>query len=443
MGPPLREQAIADRVRAEREESARGRDEAGPLPTSDLAGSYYYDRNPFLTELACALPAQMVVVPVLAKVDYGFTGLISGRDILQHSLRASVSELLLDSGKLGRLVQLEDGNWLVLVQKDLRGENPQMLIEGNEIDWAALRSRCLALRERFRSYWRCGVAFFIGAPLACRDLAAEYEILCAMGRDSASDSISFLREDRGENPADEAGEEAPPPDFGAWAFMLRGGDGHALTKEVTRYLIPRDARPRGGSAFLRGFQQDFLQMAYEVLKAKGIQAHELCDGGRASGLWDRSCGSVDDMLAWVSYVVLKVAELLEEEGVGATVVERVRSYVAANLESDLSRKSIAAQVGLNPDYLARIFKRETGLSICDFVQGERLAMARSLLSTTEMPICEIALQVGYKNFSHFAEAFRCYSGKNPIDFRRQPRAGGAAPDRSGPTPDIRLRKVVL
>jgi AraC-like DNA-binding protein len=99
-------------------------------------------------------------------------------------------------------------------------------------------------------------------------------------------------------------------------------------------------------------------------------------------------------------------------------VDRVRAFVAANLDDDLSRKSIAAHVGLNPDYLARIFKREKGLSIWEFVQNERMAVARDLLARTDIPICTVALEVGYRNFSHFAEAFRKFTGCNPADFRK-------------------------
>jgi two-component system response regulator YesN len=384
-----------------------------PRPTNELALSYYYEKNPFLTEISSTMPSGMIVVPVLLKVDYGFTGLISGRAILQHSLRAAVKETMLDAGELGRLIQLEDGNWLVLFQRDLRGDTPHILIEDTEMDWAALKGRCENLKERFRIFWRCGLACFIGEPVPCRDLALEFEILWAKSRESKSEAIQFIYED-----CDGPQKFDTRPDFEVWALMLRGRDGHALVKEAARFLIPHGRAPRSDSVFLHGFQQDFLQMVYSVLKERNIQAHELFNNGHAVELWDRACLSIDDLVAWISYIVLEVCEQLGSESLGRSVVHRVRAFVAANLENDLSRKSIAAHVGLNPDYLARIFKREKGLSIWEFVQNERMAVARDLLARTDIPICTVALEVGYRNFSHFAEAFRNFAGRNPADFRK-------------------------
>jgi two-component system response regulator YesN len=375
----------------------------------DLARRYYAERNPFLSELSCTLPAQMIVVPLIAKVDYGFTGFISGRAILEHSLRAAVNEVLLDSGSLGRLIQLEDGNWLVLFQRDLRGETPGILMDGSEFDWEALRKRCASLHERFRSLWRCVISFSVGRPVACENLAAEYEVLNA--KDSASPEEIAPEEER-----EEQGEKAP--DYMVWMLMLRSGEKYALIKEATRFLVPLYAPPKSDCLFLRRFQQDFLQAIYGVLEAKGIAARELCDDGDETTLWDKACRSVDDMVAWLAFAVLRSAALLEAVNRGRSVVDKVKRYVAENLDGDLSRKKLAEVVYLNPDYLARLFKKETGLSVWEYVLNERITLAKDLLAKTDIPVSTVALQVGYNNFSHFSEAFRKQVGVCPAEFRR-------------------------
>lgn len=382
------------------------------LPASDLARRFYSERNPFLSELACTLPAKMVVVPLLAKVDYGFTGFISGRAILEHSLRASVNEILLDSGRQGRLIQLEDGNWLVLFQRDLRGENPGLLMDGGEFDWDELDRRCSELTERFRGLWRCGLGFSVGQAIACEGLAAEYELLCA------KEAVARIAPPgtRSATTAD-GREEESHPDFWVWESMLRNGEGSALIKEVTRYLVPRGRPPRSDSISLRRFQQDFLQAIYSALKAKEIMARDLYGEDDEEALWDRSCRSVDGMVAWASFVTLRSVALLEAASHGRSVIDRLRRIIAENMDDDLSRKSLARRVYLNPDYLARLFKKETGLSLCEYVLGERIAHAKDLLAKTDMPVSAVALQVGYKNFSHFSEAFRKQTGQGPAEFR--------------------------
>lgn len=384
-----------------------------PRPVDDLARSYYDERNPFLSELAASLPPEMVVLPVLAKVNYGFTGFLSGRAILEYSLRAAVNDTFLDSGKLGRLIQLEDGNWFILLQRDLKGDTGGILTAEAEIDRMALELRCAKLRERFRSLWRCDLVFFVGSQIACRDLAAEYEVLAALSREAHDEAVFFSACDAAEN-----GDGGRQPDYSIWTRMLFGGDAAALVKEVTRFLVPLNRSPRVDLPFLLGFQQDFLQMVYTVLKEKDISAHSLYVESEAATLFDRACRSVDDMVAWVAYVTTRTLSCLSGVSMAQSIVEQVRKFVIDNLDNDLTRKSIASHLRMNPDYLARVFKKETGLSIYEFVQNERITVAKGLLAKTETSVCGIATQLGYTNFSHFSETFRKCVGKSPADFRK-------------------------
>jgi len=69
-------------------------------------------------------------------------------------------------------------------------------------------------------------------------------------------------------------------------------------------------------------------------------------------------------------------------------------------------------------HFAHLFKQTTGLSPYRYVIELRLERAKSLLRSTELPITEIAQQVGYWNNSHFAVAFHRATGVTPRDFRR-------------------------
>ena len=84
---------------------------------------------------------------------------------------------------------------------------------------------------------------------------------------------------------------------------------------------------------------------------------------------------------------------------------------------DMSREDIANHVYLNPDYLTRIFKRETGMSISDYVLQQRLGIAAELLAGTDLPISAIASKVGYANFSHFSRMFKKHMDLGPAEYR--------------------------
>lgn len=100
-----------------------------------------------------------------------------------------------------------------------------------------------------------------------------------------------------------------------------------------------------------------------------------------------------------------------------TPIRRAMDYISRNLNRDLSRKEIADAIYLNPEYLSRLFKRETGASLNDYILTEKMHAAQSLLADTNIPVSIIATKVGYSNFSYFSQVFKKYTGLTPVDYR--------------------------
>lgn len=61
---------------------------------------------------------------------------------------------------------------------------------------------------------------------------------------------------------------------------------------------------------------------------------------------------------------------------------------------------------MNIDYLARIFKKNTGMTLNDYIINEKMEVARNLLITTKLPVGLIAMKVGYSNFSYFSKLYK-------------------------------------
>src|SRR5690606_37142103 len=99
-----------------------------------------------------------------------------------------------------------------------------------------------------------------------------------------------------------------------------------------------------------------------------------------------------------------------------TIVDKIRRYIDLHLDDELSRQYIADHVGLSPDYVVKIFKKEMGLSISDFILQQRMSRARELLVKSDMPISDVALSIGCTNFSYFSTLFRKETSMNPHVF---------------------------
>ena len=90
-----------------------------------------------------------------------------------------------------------------------------------------------------------------------------------------------------------------------------------------------------------------------------------------------------------------------------------------NMQEDISREDVAAHVGLHPDYLNRIIKKELGVSLREYIAGEKINVACELLAQTELLVGEIGEMVGYVNFSSFSTFFKNKTGMTPVAWRKE------------------------
>lgn len=98
-------------------------------------------------------------------------------------------------------------------------------------------------------------------------------------------------------------------------------------------------------------------------------------------------------------------------------VEKVREYILRNLQSEIRVESLAHQFYISPDYLSKIFRREEGVSISEYVTAKRMIKAKTLLEQGDLPISRIAYECGIDNFSYFTKIFRKTYGCTPREYR--------------------------
>ena len=100
-------------------------------------------------------------------------------------------------------------------------------------------------------------------------------------------------------------------------------------------------------------------------------------------------------------------------------VQRTVVQIDADLAGDLSLKHLAQLQNMNASYLSTLFKRETGQTITDFVNGRRMQLARQLLGTTHLQVQTIARYCGIPDVNYFSKIFKKYTGQTPKEYRRE------------------------
>ena len=102
-----------------------------------------------------------------------------------------------------------------------------------------------------------------------------------------------------------------------------------------------------------------------------------------------------------------------------SVTEQIVDYINENLWGEIRKEDITEHVHLNGDYISRIFKKEMGISIKAYTIRQKLLEAQKLLRTTSLSVSNVAVQLGYGNFSHFSAAYKREFGITPTEEREK------------------------
>lgn len=99
------------------------------------------------------------------------------------------------------------------------------------------------------------------------------------------------------------------------------------------------------------------------------------------------------------------------------IIQQVKTYIVEHLAEDTSLYVLAEQVHLSREYLLRIFKKQEGVTILQYINDLKLERARQLLKETDLPIKEIAEQLGFVSQGYFGRFFRGKMGMSPLAYR--------------------------
>jgi two-component system response regulator YesN len=164
-------------------------------------------------------------------------------------------------------------------------------------------------------------------------------------------------------------------------------------------------------------KQEIMQVVYADLMQKGIQATKLFHDEFSIGISNRALDSTIDMIRWVNYLLEKTFSYEKEIEKSSTIINKINQYIHDNYSENISRSKIAEEFFLTPEYLAKLYKKKTGITIKTYINDYRIEKAKELLRTSDMNISEIAVAVGFDNFSYFSTLFKKATGISPKDYK--------------------------
>jgi AraC-like DNA-binding protein len=98
-------------------------------------------------------------------------------------------------------------------------------------------------------------------------------------------------------------------------------------------------------------------------------------------------------------------------------VRSARRLLDEHYNTPITIEQLSSKVALSPYYFIRLFRRIYRQTPHQYLVQQRIARAKELLRTTDLPITEICVAVGFESLGSFSALFRKLAGISPSAYR--------------------------
>jgi two-component system response regulator YesN len=164
--------------------------------------------------------------------------------------------------------------------------------------------------------------------------------------------------------------------------------------------------------------QGILRTVYTYLARKDIRTDEFFVDEEAVALTQKAPQSAMDMLRFASYLVDQTYQYEEHNLSGENNIDRINRFIHEHYMENIGRTEIAAYLHLAPEYVSKLYKKETGNSLTDEITQYRIEKAKLFLQKEDLSIGEVSENCGFENFTYFSTIFKKYNGMTPNQYRK-------------------------
>ena len=205
---------------------------------------------------------------------------------------------------------------------------------------------------------------------------------------------------------------------------LAQGDKPGTLQKLQEYLAALFAAGGGNPAWMNQKALELIVLLSRTLTEKGADEQQTL-------FWLQRCQkevsqrkNFHDLSAWL-YETL--SDLLDRnagyaDARHANIIHRCIQYIGTGYAEHLTLESAARALFLSPDYLSRIFSKETGTSFNRYLNNVRITKAKELIRSGNLRLTDISQMVGYDDQSYFTKVFRRITGMSPNEYRKKVRS---------------------
>ena len=110
-------------------------------------------------------------------------------------------------------------------------------------------------------------------------------------------------------------------------------------------------------------------------------------------------------------------QLLHKKTIISKPIIICTEYIYSHLNERITIEDLAEYTKLSPSYLSRLFKKEIGISVSDYIREKKIEKAENLLKYSDLSFIDIANYLSFSSQSHFIQVFEKHIGLTPKKYR--------------------------
>lgn len=298
---------------------------------------------------------------------------------------------------LEAIVHISNLEWMFVLKEQ---ENLNDLVEG--------------LSEALKSGNNRQVAVYQGSPCSLAEIEKSRAYLEDMAQNAVLNDRGILYEDSWQM----IRRSYVQPPWKVWTQeMLQSENLNENQEKILEYLETQKKQGGWCRESLNQFVRELVQMMYHYLYQKELVYAQIFDDQEFISYENAATESEAGIKEFCRYIFEKLDQKNKAELDQQDVVLCLKNYIEDHLGEDLSRNVLAQQVYLSVGYISKLFLKETGIALNNYITERRIEKAKEYLLYSSLPISRIAIEVGYNNFSYFSKTFRDLTGHTPNEYR--------------------------
>ncbi len=351
-------------------------------------------------------PGETFYIPILVEILHTQKRLDEMEDSLLRSIYQNILDEVIGVLKLRVVVMMDENKdeFLVLLcmSKEQQVEKPLIM------------SKLEMLCDFFQKLLLTTIALYCGRMVEPQQIKEEYQNLMQARKDNISKTEGIFQYTKKKEL--EYGYSFREQ-FPLWQKLIHQNEYQEFYRSVVSYLRRYEGKNTLTQEYMITFHQMITELLLSHMVERSIDSANVFDAELSYLQYMECWETLEEFDKGLSYVTDKLYHLLPERS--GDILADIKKLISQNMDKDISVTELAEQVGLNPEYLTKLFKKKSGYTLKEYIVNEKLNAAKMLLTTTQLPVTIIAGNVGYGNYSNFSRSFRQTVGCTPLEYRKE------------------------